>query len=105
MKLRYIMAFGLLSLVVSVALITAEHLQEQQQHIEQIVGHIEQQDSVINVLNNANQKLLQAVASRDSIRLQNEQMIKKYERSMDSVSLILQYLQRADVPDSYRPKK
>ncbi|WKN32100.1 hypothetical protein PZB74_01875 [Porifericola rhodea] len=79
--------------------------EEQQIQIRRIEMHVQEQDSLISSLVSVNGKLQTTIIQRDSLLHHQKHLIHSYERAMDSLSVIMQYLERSDLSKRYRSRQ
>lgn len=104
---------GLAVLVIFIVIILTISWQE---NVEESVGHIKEhvarqdsviqrQDSLILDLHEENEQMRSNIRRGDSIRLAQQDTIRLYAKKMDSISVIMDYLERADLSGRYRSNK
>lgn len=79
--------------------------EDQQAQIQRIEHYVQNQDSLITTLLGTNSRLEQTIHKQDSLLQDQQQVIWGYERAVDSLSVIMRFLQRSDLSRRYGTKQ
>jgi hypothetical protein len=79
-------------------------MEKQEQQLTKITRHIHQQDSVITKLTDVNSSLQMTIHKQDSIMQHQNIIITNYEKAIDSLTVIMRFLERSDLQNRYGPR-
>ncbi|WPP49667.1 hypothetical protein [Catalinimonas niigatensis] len=105
MNKRLILGIAVLIIVWITITLTLHNQEKQQELIGKIEQHIHQQDSLITSLVSVNDKLETTLSQQDILLDHQKNLIHGYQRAIDSLSVIMQYLERSDLSKRYGTRK
>ncbi|WPP48916.1 hypothetical protein [Catalinimonas niigatensis] len=105
MNKRILIGIAVLIFVWVAITLTLHNQEKQQELIRKIEQHIHHQDSLIHSLASVNDNLERTLSQQDALLNHQKDLIHRYQRAIDSLSVIKQYLERSDLSKRYGTRK
>ena len=101
----YLLTALIVVLVSLTILMTRDWQETVARNVQQIKSHVARQDSLILDLQERNSDMRAYIRESDSIQNAQTDTIKYYKQKIDSMSVVIDFLDRADLSDRYGPKR